>query len=121
MNKFIGIEKTAKILRVPTQTLRRWECTGGLIPECTGDGQRRYDLCLLRPYGVHSSKTNFATIAYMHVSSSDQKIDLECQKQILEMYYAVNGWAFEIISDISFGKLKNKKIIEDLKQVVGSR
>lgn len=109
MNKFIGIGKAAQTLGVSTQTLRRWERTGRLVPERTRGGQRRYDLHLLRPHIAHASKTNITTIAYARVSSLDQKTDLERQKQMLEMYCAANGWAFEIISDLGSGMNYHKK------------
>ncbi|MBA2307498.1 MerR family DNA-binding transcriptional regulator [Candidatus Dependentiae bacterium] len=44
MNRFIGIGKSAKILGVSTQTLRRWENEKRLIPKLTKGGQRRYDI-----------------------------------------------------------------------------
>ncbi|WP_375677309.1 hypothetical protein [Bartonella sp. AS69XJJH] len=38
------------------------------------------------------------TIAYARVSSH-KKDDLERYKQVLELYYASQGWTYEIISD----------------------
>ena len=50
-----------------------------------------------------------ATFAYARVSSRDQKADLECQKQVLEMYCAKHGWKFEIIADLGSGMNYHKK------------
>lgn len=48
-------------------------------------------------------------MAYARVSSHDQKDDLERQKQVLEMYYASQGWMFEVISDLGSGMNYHKK------------
>ena len=61
-------------------------------------------------YGAHSQeKTDGRTIAYARVSSSDQKADLEKQKQILELFCTGRGWRFEMISDLGSGMNYHKK------------
>jgi predicted site-specific integrase-resolvase len=54
------------------------------------------------------------TIAYARVSSSDQKNDLERQKQLLELYCSSKGWAFELISDLGSGINYKKKGLKKL-------
>lgn len=109
MNRLIPIGQASKILGVSITTLRRWELEGKLIPEHTKCGHRRYDLAQLRPEWVRSSSDNRRTIGYARVSSHDQKADLERQKQVLELYCAKQGWAFEIVSDLGSGMNYYKK------------
>lgn len=54
------------------------------------------------------------TIAYARVSSSDQKADLERQKQVLEIYCAQQGWTFDLISDLGSGMNYQKKGLKQL-------
>ena len=46
--------------------------------------------------------------------SHDQRLDLDRQKQLLEMYCAPRGWNFEIVSDLSSGMNYNKKSLKRL-------
>jgi predicted site-specific integrase-resolvase len=48
------------------------------------------------------------------VSSHDQKLDLERQKKVLEMYCASQGWVFEILSDLGSGMNYQKKGLKKL-------
>ena len=48
------------------------------------------------------------------MSSHDQKADLERQKQVLELYCACQGWAFEVISDLGSGMNYRKKGLKRL-------
>ena len=43
----LSISEAAKLKGVSTQTLRKWETSGKLIPERTPTGHRRYDLSQL--------------------------------------------------------------------------
>jgi predicted site-specific integrase-resolvase len=54
------------------------------------------------------------TIAYARVSSHDQKDDLERQKQVLELYCAMQGWTYEIVSDLGSGMNYHKKGLKRL-------
>ena len=54
------------------------------------------------------------SIAYARVSSHDQKADLECQKQVLELYCASHGWSFEVIADLGSGMNYHKKGLKRL-------
>lgn len=93
----------------------RWEREGKLIPdERTPGGRRRYDLARLRPEQFHESTAQRRTIAYAHVSSHDQKDDLERQKQVLELYCARQGWTFEVIADLGSGMNYHKKGLKRL-------
>jgi excisionase family DNA binding protein len=116
MNKFITIKEAAAFMGVSTQTLRRWERQGKLMPvKRTHGGQRRYDLTQF-----HSSKNDtvreLSTIAYARVSSHDQKEDLQRQEQMLDCFCASRGWTFEIISDLGSGLNYSKKGLRKLLQ-----
>ncbi len=64
---------------------------------------------------MHASpKLDRKTIAYVHVSSCDQKDDLLRQAQALELYYAKQGWTFETITDLDTGVNYKKKGLKSL-------
>jgi predicted site-specific integrase-resolvase len=109
MNK-LSIAEAAKLKGVSTQTLRRWEASGKLIPERTPTGHRRYDLSQL--IGV-KQELSF-TVGYARVSSHDQKEDLSRQIEVLELFCASNGWQVEIIRDLGSGLNYSKKGLKRL-------
>lgn len=114
MNRLIAIGEAAKVLGVSISTLRRWEKEGRLKSEETGSKHRRYDLMKLKPELRQSVADNRKTIAYARVSSSDQRADLERQKQVLELYCASQGWTYEIVSDLGSGMNYQKKGLKRL-------
>lgn len=101
------------MLGVSITTLRRWEKEGKLLPEPTTSKHRRYDLAKLKPETFHQEDTR-KTVAYARVSSSEQKNDLERQKQVLEWYCAKQGWTFEVVSDLGSGMNYQKKGLKRL-------
>ena len=115
MSKFITVQAAAKKLGVHPSTLRRWEREGKLIPDRTQGNQRRYDVTKLQPHLARkSAPKEKLTIAYARVSSHDQKSDLIRQQELLEMYCANYGWAFEVISDLGSGMNYSKKGLNQL-------
>lgn len=114
MDRYLSIGKASKVLGVSITTLRRWEVEGKLMPERTAGGQRRYDLSKLKPDLFHSAIPVRKTVAYARVSSHDQKTDLARQKQVLELYCAQQGWAFEVIADLGSGMNYRKKGLKRL-------
>lgn len=113
MDRFITISEAAALLGVSISTLRRWEKEGRITPERTVAGHRRYSQTKIKPEIAHAN-LSIKTIAYARVSSQDQKGDLERQKQILELYCAKQGWAFEVISDLGSGMNYYKKGLQRL-------
>lgn len=115
MIRFYSISKAAIELGVSVSTLRRWESEGKLVPQRTKGNQRRYSaeqiMGLARKV---TPKPDRITLAYARVSSSDQKKDLERQKNVLEMYCAAQGWNFELISDLGSGMNYRKKGLQSL-------
>lgn len=114
MDRLVAIGEASKALGVSITTLRRWESEGKLIPERTAAGHRRYDLAKLKPELFHVALDERRTVAYARVSSHDQKDDLERQKQVLELYCAKQGWAFEVLSDLGSGMNYHKKGLKRL-------
>jgi predicted site-specific integrase-resolvase len=110
MVRYLSIGEAAKLKGVSITTLRRWEAVGRLVPTRTEGGQRRYLLSQIDPATAASRPVaTLLTVAYARVSSHDQKADLERQKQVLELYCAAQGWAFEVISDLGSGMNYQKK------------
>ena len=110
MNRYLSIGEAAKLKGVSITTLRRWEADGSLVPTRTEGGQRRYLLSQIDPAAAASRPVaSLLTVAYARVSSHDQKADLECQKQVLELYCAAQGWTFEVIADLGSGMNYQKK------------
>lgn len=118
--KLVPIQEAAQALGVSTQTLRRWEREGKLLPdERTAGGRRRYDLARLQPEKFRPvNQAARRTVAYARVSSHDQKNDLERQKQVLELYCAQQGWTFEIIADLGSGMNYQKKGLKKLLEAI---
>ena len=114
MDKYVSIGEAAKILGVSVSTLRRWDREGKITSTRTEGNQRRYDLHTLRPCGFRNLIDQRITIAYARVSSSDQKEDLERQKQVLELYCSSQGWTYELISDLGSGMNYYKKGLKSL-------
>jgi len=118
MIKFIGVKEAANYLGISTQTLRRWEKSGHLLPTIRTKGnQRRYDLSKLLPL-QNSVQNNQSTFGYARVSSHDQKSDLERQCKLLELFCAQQGWSFEIISDLGSGMNYNKRGLKKLLNLI---
>jgi putative resolvase len=119
MERLVAIKIAAQALGVSVVTERRWEAEGGLIPERTCGGQRRYDLARqkLDRYAVRSADRR--TIAYARVSSHDQSSDLERQKQVLELYCAQQGWSLDRVSDLGSGMNDDKKGLKRQKLLDG--
>jgi excisionase family DNA binding protein len=120
MDRLYGIGEASKLLGVSISTLRRWESEGKLKAARTKSGHRRYDLSQLQPRFSIFSIDERKTIAYARVSSTDQRNDLERQKQVLELYCAKQGWQFEVIADLGSGMNYHKKGLKRLlKDIIG--
>jgi predicted site-specific integrase-resolvase len=102
MSRFIKIGKTAEILGVSIQTLRRWELLGSLLPDRKSEGGTRYyDLDKLLGF---KKTDNDLTIAYARVSSHDQ--------DVLEIITVFSARLYGARSH------KNKKLLEAAKALI---
>jgi putative resolvase len=115
----ILIREAANLLGVTPKTMRLWEKEGKITPTKTHGGHRRYDISeLLKKKGKEKQNT----ICYARVSSHDQKLDLERQIKVLELYAASKGFEFEIISDLGSGlNYKKKGLIRLIKLICSNQ
>lgn len=93
MSKLLTIKQTAEYLNVSTDTLRKWDKSGKLVPLTTTGGHRRYQQEQLDSYiGItkESVETSEIVATYSRVSSHEQKQkgDLDRQSQRLSEYCA---------------------------------
>ena len=93
MSKLLTIKQTAEYLNVSTDTLRKWDKSGKLIPLTTTGGHRRYQQEQLDSYiGIAKEpvETSDIVATYSRVSSHEQKQkgDLDRQSQRLSEYCA---------------------------------
>ena len=119
MSRLLSIKQTANQLGVSVSTLRRWDETGVLVAQRTPKGHRRYDLSKINPNLTRNKvEQQRKTIAYARVSSHDQKLDLQCQIEMLELYCSAQGWSFEVISVLGSGmkyhKQGLKRLLDDI-------
>ena len=113
----LSIKEASDFLGVSISTLRRWEEEKRLIPEKTAGGHRRYDRDKLIRF-KNKETGNRITIAYARVSSSDQKEDLERQKDSLSNYCAARGYQFRVISDLGSGLNYTKKGLSEWNELI---
>lgn len=103
MSKYVSIGEAAKSLGVSTQTLRRWDLDGKLVAERTPGGRRRYrvsDVAQFNPLSVNRAALERPPVAYVRVSSSAQKDDLDRQIKALEAYCVEHGCEVVTLTDL---------------------
>ena len=133
MSNLLTIKQAAGYLNVSTDTLRKWDKSGKLIPVKTTGGHRRYQKESLDEYiGIKEIKAEKADIiaTYSRVSSHEQKAkgDLDRQSSRLSEYCAKKKYTVEyIIKDVGSGlsdmragfvKLTNLVIAKKVSKVV---
>lgn len=116
-DNLIPIGKFAKLIGVSTQTLRRWNDEGKLIPEfCLPNSNKRfYSKDQLNTFRINKpfEKDKFV-IGYCRVSSKKQVDDLKRQVDCMKSYLISNGKPFIIIEDIGSGINYNKDGLKEL-------
>jgi predicted site-specific integrase-resolvase len=115
--RILKIGEFSKLIGKSTQTLRRWEEEGILLPNHkTPSGIRYYTEKQYLDFLNIDRGIKKRNIGYCRVSSYKQKDDLERQVSNMETYLISKGTPFEIIEDIGSGiNYKNKgltKLIE---------
>ena len=117
---FISIGQASRALGTSVSTLRRWEQEGTISAASrTPGGHRRYSLRILHDsLGLISDVASRITIAYARVSSSDQKEDLDRQRQRLDDYCVQEEKHYEVIDDLGSGLNYKKRGLKKLIQLI---
>ena len=105
----------AKRLNVSVKTLQRWDREGILIAKRTPTDRRYYTEDQYLEYIGSSTKSERKTIAYVRVSSANQKDDLRNQITFIRNYVNAKGEILDdMIEDIGSGLNYNRKHWNDL-------
>lgn len=105
----------AKRLNVSVKTLQRWDREGILVAKRTPTDRRYYTEDQYLEYIGSSTKSKRKTIAYVRVSSTNQKDDLRSQITFIRNYVNGKGEILDdVIEDIGSGLNYNRKHWNDL-------
>ena len=111
----IRLNEMAKRLNVSVKTLQRWDREGILIAKRTPTDRRYYTEDQYLEYIGSSTKSKRKTIAYVRVSSANQKDDLRNQITFIRNYVNAKGEILDdVIEDIGSGLNYNRKHWNDL-------
>ena len=111
----IRLNEMAKRLNVSVKTLQRWDREGILIAKRTPTDRRYYTEDQYLEYIGSSTKSKRKTIAYVRVSSTNQKNDLRNQITFIRNYVNAKGEILDdVIEDIGSGLNYNRKHWNDL-------
>lgn len=111
----IRLNEMAKRLNVSVKTLQRWDREGILVAKRTPTDRRYYTEDQYLEYIGSSTKSKRKTIAYVRVSSANQKNDLRNQITFIRNYVNAKGEILDdVIEDIGSGLNYNRKHWNDL-------
>ena len=111
----IRLNEMAKRLNVSVKTLQRWDREGILVAKRTPTDRRYYTEDQYLEYIGSSTKSKRKTIAYMRVSSANQKDDLRNQITFIRNYVNAKGEILDdVIEDVGSGLNYNRKHWNDL-------
>ena len=111
----IRLNEMAKRLNVSVKTLQRWDREGILVAKRTPTDRRYYTEDQYLEYIGSSTKSKRKTIAYVRVSSVNQKDDLRNQITFIRNYVNAKGEILDdVIEDIGSGLNYNRKHWNDL-------
>lgn len=111
----IRLNEMAKRLNVSVKTLQRWDRDGILVAKRTPTDRRYYTEDQYLEYIGSSTKSKRKTIAYVRVSSTNQKDDLQNQITFIRNYVNAKGEILDdVIEDIGSGLNYNRKHWNDL-------
>lgn len=118
----LSIGQAALMIGVCITTLRNWEKSGMFLPAFrTLGNHRRYAFQAIEAFikgPDYEESSNRETYAYARVSSSDQKMDLERQKNRLIEYCEENLQTPTVLSDIGSGLNCKKPGLKKLIQAI---
>lgn len=111
----IRLNEMAKRLNVSVKTLQRWDREGILVAKRTPTDRRYYTEDQYLEYIGSSTKSKRKIIAYVRVSSVNQKDDLRNQITFIRNYVNAKGEILDdVIEDIGSGLNYNRKHWNDL-------
>ena len=111
----IRLNEMAKRLNVSVKTLQRWDREGILVAKRTPTDRRYYTEDQYLEYVGSSTKSKRKTIAYVRVSSANQKDDLRNQITFIRNYVNAKGEILDdVVEDIGSGLNYNRKHWNDL-------
>lgn len=111
----IRLNEMAKRLNVSVKTLQRWDREGILVAKRTPTDRRYYTEDQYLEYIGSSTKSKRKTIAYVRVSSANQKDDLRNQITFIRNYVNAKSEILDdVIEDIGSGLNYNRKHWNDL-------
>lgn len=111
----IRLNEMAKRLNVSVKTLQRWDREGILVAKRTPTDRRYYTEDQYLEYIGSSTKSKRKIIAYVRVSSANQKDDLRNQITFIRNYVNAKGEILDdVIEDIGSGLNYNRKHWNDL-------
>ena len=111
----IRLNEMAKRLNVSVKTLQRWDREGILVAKRTPTDRRYYTEDQYLEYIGSSTKSKRKTIAYVRVSSANQKDDLRNQITFIRNYVNAKGEILDdVIEDVGSGLNYNRKHWNDL-------
>lgn len=111
----IRLNEMAKRLNVSVKTLQRWDREGILVAKRTPTDRRYYTEDQYLEYIGSSNKSKRKTIAYVRVSSANQKDDLRNQITFIRNYVNAKGEILDdVIEDVGSGLNYNRKHWNDL-------
>ena len=106
----IRINEMAKRLGVSIKTLQRWDREGILVAKRTPTDRRYYTEDQYLEYIGLASKSKRKIIAYVRVSSVNQKDDLQNQISFIRNYVNAKGEVLDtVVEDIGSGLNYNRK------------
>lgn len=119
MKDCLAPREFAKLVGRTVNTIQRWDREGILKAHRTSTNRRYYTYDQFLEYiGMKADKEK-KTIVYYRVSSSGQKDDMRNQKEALERFCIVNGYAVDDwMSDIGSGLNFNRKNFDSIMEMI---
>ncbi|MGB9856518.1 MAG: IS607 family transposase [Dictyoglomaceae bacterium] len=106
----LNIQKVKETYNISRSTLINWEKEGLITPIRTLKGRRRYKKeDIEKLLGMLEEKPKPKVVLYARVSTKKQEEYLKNQIRRLEEYANLQGWQYEVISEIASGVNENRR------------
>jgi putative resolvase len=111
-----NIGEFAKLLNKTVRTLQMWDSSGKLIAKRTPTNRRYYTEEQLMEYKGIIAKESSKNVAYLRVSSNNQKDDLKNQKEFINTFclnkgISLNEWYQDIGSGLNYKRKEWNKLL----------